>query len=130
MVQAQGSSGDRLTRQIEAVRAAGQSDRFVFFTTVNLRNVGPGSGARIAAQLEEDVRAGAVGIGEIGKGFGLTTRKADGSRLEMDDPELDVVWETAARLGILTLRRTAARLVRPRGLRVGTQHANFAHRSG
>ena len=100
IVQARGSSGARLTRQIEAVRAAGYADRFVFFTTLNLRNVGPGSGARIAAQLEADVAAGAVGIGEIGKGFGLSTRKADGSRLEMDDPELDVVWDTAGRLGI------------------------------
>ena len=100
IVQARGSSGARLTRQIEAVSAAGYVDRFVFFTTLNLRAVEPGSGARIAAQLETDVAAGAVGIGEIGKGFGLSTRKADGTRLEMDDPELDIVWETAARLGI------------------------------
>jgi len=100
MVQARGSSGERLRSQIQAVREAGYADRFVFFTTLDLRDVGPGSGARIAAQLEEDVAAGAVGIGEINKGFGLTTRKADGTRLEMDDPELDIVWETAGRLGI------------------------------
>ena len=100
MVQARGSSGTSLTRQIQAVRAAGMQDRFVFFTTVDLQSVGPGSGARIASQLEQDVTAGAVGIGEIGKGFGLLTRKADGSRLQMDDPELDVVWQTAGRLGI------------------------------
>ncbi len=100
MVQARPSSGDRLTRQIDAVRAAGHADRFVFFASLDLRNVELGSGARIAAQLEEDVRAGAVGIGEIGKGFGLSTLKADGTRLAMDDPELDVVWETAARLGL------------------------------
>ena len=107
IVQARGSSGSRLTQQIEAVRAAGHADRFVFFTTLNLRDVGPGSGARIAAQLEEDVRAGAVGIGEIGKQFGLTTRKADGTRLQLDDPELDIVWETAARLGIPVFVHTA-----------------------
>ena len=100
IVQARGSSGEALKRQIQAVRAAGQEDRFVFFTTVDLRNVGPGSGPRIASQLEEDVTTGAVGIGEIGKGFGLLTRKADGSRLQMDDSELDVVWETAGQLGI------------------------------
>ena len=100
MVQARPSSGERLTRQIEAVKAAGYADRFVFFASLNLRNVEPGSGARIAAQLEDDVRAGAVGIGEIGKGFGLYTRKADSTRLALDDPELDIVWETAGRLGI------------------------------
>ena len=100
MVQARGSSGASLTQQIQAVRAAGMQDRFVFFTTVDLRGVSPGSGVQIASQLEEDVSAGAVGIGEINKGFGLLTRKADGSRLQMDDPELDVVWQTAGRLGI------------------------------
>jgi predicted TIM-barrel fold metal-dependent hydrolase len=100
MVQANPSSGQRLTSQIEAVRAAGYANRFVFFASLDLREVGPGSGARIAAQLEADVRAGAVGIGEIMKSFGLTTMKADGTRLALDDPELDIVWETAGRLGI------------------------------
>lgn len=100
MVQAMPSSGERLTSQIEAVRQAGFANRFVFFASLDFRNVGPGSGARIAEQLEEDVRAGAVGIGEIQKSFGLSNRKADGTRLQLDDPELDVVWETAARLDI------------------------------
>jgi predicted TIM-barrel fold metal-dependent hydrolase len=100
MVQARPSSGARLTRQIEAVREAGYADRFAFFASLDLDDVGPGSGERIAGQLEADVRAGAVGVGEIMKSFGLTTRKADGTRLALDDPELDVVWQTAARLGV------------------------------
>jgi len=100
IVVAPAGSGESLVQQIEAVREAGYEDRFVFFASLNLSDVGPGSGARIAAQLEADVAAGAVGIGEIQKGFGLTTRKADGTRLEMDDPELDIVWETAGRLGL------------------------------
>ena len=100
MVSASGSSGERLTRQLEAVRESRYRGRFVFFTGLDLRNVGPGSGPKIAAQLEADIKAGAVGIGEIGKGFGLSTRKADGSRLKLDDPELDPVWQTAARLRI------------------------------
>ena len=107
MVQANPSSGERLTRQIESVREAGYEDRFVFFASLDLRDVGPGSGARIAAQLEEDVKAGAVGIGEIMKSFGLFLRKADGTRLQLDDPELDVVWETAGRLGIPVFVHTA-----------------------
>jgi len=103
MVNVSGSSGDRLTGQIEAVRASRYRGRFVMFASLDLRNVGPGSGSRIAAQLEADVRAGAAGVGEIGKGFGLSLRKTDGTRLTLDDPELDPVWETAARLGIPVL---------------------------
>jgi len=106
-VQARPSSGERLRSQIEAVRAAGVEDRFAFFASLDLSDVGPGSGERIAAQLREDVAAGAVGIGEINKGFGLSITKADGTRLEMDDPELDVVWETAGELGIPVFLHTA-----------------------
>jgi predicted TIM-barrel fold metal-dependent hydrolase len=107
MVQARGSSGERLRDQVAAVEAAGQAHRFVFFTTLDLRDVGPGSGARLAAQLEADVAAGAVGIGEINKGFGLGRTKADGTRLAIDDPELDPVWRTAGRLGIPVFIHTA-----------------------
>ena len=46
--------------QTDQRQAAGQTDRFAFFTTLDLRNIGPGSGARIAAQLEADVAAGAI----------------------------------------------------------------------
>ncbi len=100
MINASGSSGQRLTQQIAGVRAAGKADRFAFLTTLNLRNVGPGSGKTIAAQLEADITAGAVGIGEISKSFGISITKADGTRLKLDDPELDIVWQTAARLKI------------------------------
>ena len=107
MVNASGSSQDRLKQQIAAVAASKHKDRFVMFTTLNLRDIGPGSGPRLAAQLEADVAAGAVGIGEINKGFGLSTMKADGTRLKLDDPELDPVWETAARLRIPVFIHTA-----------------------
>src|SRR5690606_18935839 len=71
------------------------------------RDVGPGFGKRAAQQLEADIKAGALGLGEIGKEFGLRARKADGSRLRLDDPELDPIWETAARLNIPVLIHTA-----------------------
>ncbi len=100
MVNASGTSGDRLKTALDSVRASNYQNRFVMFTTLNLRDVAPGSGKKIAAQLEADIKAGAVGVGEISKSFGLTTRKADGTRLKLDDPELDPVWETAARLKI------------------------------
>src|SRR3972149_286456 len=83
IVNASGSSGERLTGQIAAVGASRYSGRFVMFTNLNLREVAPGSGARIAVQLEADIKAGAVGVGEIGKGFGLSARKTDGTRLKL-----------------------------------------------
>ena len=100
IVSANNNMGDRLKQQLAAVAASRYKDRFVFLTGLNLRDLGPGSGARIAAQLEADIAAGAAGVGEIGKGFGLFTHKPDGTRLKLDDPELDPVWETAARLKI------------------------------
>ena len=100
MVNANGTSGERLKQALDAIRASRYKDRMVMFTSIDLRDVGPGFGAKIAAQLEADVKAGALGVGEIMKGFGLTSRKTDGTRLKLDDPELDPVWETAARLNI------------------------------
>ena len=100
MVNASGVSGDRLRQAINAVNASRYKGRMVQFTQLDLRNVGPGSGQKIAAQLEADIKAGAIGLGEIMKSFGLTIKKTEGSRLKLDDPELDPVWEKAADLKI------------------------------
>jgi predicted TIM-barrel fold metal-dependent hydrolase len=59
------------------------------------------------ARLEADVAAGAVGVGEIGKGFGLSAKKADGTRLRIDDPALDVLWAACARLKLPVFIHTA-----------------------
>jgi predicted TIM-barrel fold metal-dependent hydrolase len=107
LVNASGASGDRLVQAVAALRASTHRDRMVQFTTIDFRNVGPGWGTRAAQQLEADVKAGALGIGEINKGFGLSTRKADGSRLKLDDPELDAVWAAAARLNVPVFIHTA-----------------------
>jgi predicted TIM-barrel fold metal-dependent hydrolase len=107
MVNASGATGDRLLQQLAAIRASKHRDRFVMFTNINFRDVGPGFGEKTAAQLEADIKAGALGLGEIMKGFGLTARKTDGSRLRLDDPELDPIWQTAARLNIPVFIHTA-----------------------
>ncbi len=107
LVNASGASGDRLVQAIAAIKGSKHRDRMVQFTTIDFRNVGPGWGARAAQQLDADVKAGALGIGEINKGFGLTTRKADGTRLKLDDPELDAVWAAAARLNVPVFIHTA-----------------------
>lgn len=108
MIAADNMSGDRLKRVMDTLRASPMmKDRVRVLTGINFGNVGPGWAAKAIAQLEADVAAGAVGVGEIGKGFGLSTRKPDGSRLRIDDPELDPIWEACARLKLPVFIHTA-----------------------
>ena len=107
MIAAENMNSERVTRTIGLVNASPLKGRVAVFAGIDLQNVGPGWKERAVARLEADVKAGAVGVGEIGKGFGQSIRKADGSRLRMDDPELDPIWETAARLGVPVFIHTA-----------------------
>jgi uncharacterized protein len=107
LVNASGATGDRLAKSIEALRLGPHKGRMVMFANINFQRVAPGDGAALARQLEADVKAGALGLGEISKAFGLRARKADGSRLKVDDSELDPIWQTAARLDIPVLIHTA-----------------------
>jgi predicted TIM-barrel fold metal-dependent hydrolase len=107
MVSADNMSGDRLARTLEVLQNSPHKDRIRVLTGVNFSAVEPGWAQKAVQQLEADLKAGAVGIGEIGKGFGLRTRKADGSRLKLDDPDLDAFWEACARLKIPVFIHTA-----------------------
>jgi uncharacterized protein len=107
LVSADNSSGDRLTRALQAINASPHKDRFRVLAGINFNNVGPGWGASAVAQLEADLKAGAVGVGEVPKSFGLRNRKPDGSRLRIDDPELDPIWAAFARLGVPAFIHTA-----------------------
>lgn len=108
IIAANNVSGENLKRQSELVRShATMKDRVRFMTGIDFRNVGPGWAERAVAQLEADAALGAVGVGEVSKGLGLSIRKADGSRLAIDDPELDPVWQAAGRLGLPVFIHTA-----------------------
>ncbi|HVZ48936.1 MAG TPA: amidohydrolase family protein [Gemmatimonadaceae bacterium] len=108
MVEADNTSGARLKTVLANIAASPLKDRIRVLTGINFRGTGtPGWAAQAVKQLDDDIAAGAVGVGEIGKQFGLSTTKADGSRLRIDDPELDPVWDEAAKLGIPVFIHTA-----------------------
>jgi predicted TIM-barrel fold metal-dependent hydrolase len=101
-------SGERLKSMIALVQASPKmKDKVRILTGINFRDVGPGWAEKAVKQLDDDIAAGAVGVGEIGKGFGLSTKKRDGTLLRIDDPELDPVFEEAGRLHIPVFIHTA-----------------------
>jgi predicted TIM-barrel fold metal-dependent hydrolase len=108
MISADNLSGERLERAIAAIRASpAMKDRVRVLAGIDFRNVGPGWAEKAVRQLEADVAAGAVGVGEIPKSLGLSIRKADGSRLRIDDPDLDPIWQACARLNLPVFIHTA-----------------------
>ncbi len=107
MVSADNMSGERLKTTVTAIRASTMKDRVRVLAGISFQNVGPGWAEKAVAQLEADVAAGAVGVGEIPKSFGMTVKKPDGSRLHIDDPELDPIWAACARLKLPVFIHTA-----------------------
>lgn len=107
MVVAENVTGTRLTQTLQALAASPHKARFRVMAGVDFRNVGPGWAEKAVAQLEADVKAGAVGVGEISKAFGLNITKPDGSRLRVDDPALDPLWAAFARLDVPVFLHTA-----------------------
>ncbi len=103
-----GGSGDALAQRVNYIKSTSHANRFtVFANGLNqFRDVAPGYGRKAAAQLESDVKNGAVGF-KIFKETGMDTKKADGTRLAINDPELAPIWETAARLNIPVIIHTA-----------------------
>ena len=107
MLSAENMSGDRLKTTVATVKASPYATRVAFFTGINFRNVGPGWADQAIAQLAADVAAGAVGVGEVDKGFGLSILKADGSRLTLDDPDIAPIFDACARLNLPVFIHTA-----------------------
>jgi predicted TIM-barrel fold metal-dependent hydrolase len=106
LVNLSGGTGARLKSGVETIKATRHRDRMVFFANLDFRDLNePGYGARAAARLEADVKAGAVGL-KIFKNFGLHLQRANGVRVPTDDREFDPVWQTCARLQIPVLIHT------------------------
>lgn len=96
-----GSWGVRTRQYLDGIRAYPNGKRFASMTNVNFGDL---TGA--AAQLEEDIRAGAVGI-KVHKNLGTTEKDVSGARLAVDDKRLQPVWAVAAKYGTPVLIHTA-----------------------
>jgi predicted TIM-barrel fold metal-dependent hydrolase len=108
MIAADDISGERLKRVLSAIQSSPKmKDRVRVLTGIDFNNVGPGWAEKAVKQLDADIAAGAVGVGEVPKFLGLRYKKPDGSRLRIDDPLLDAVWDEAARLGVPVFIHTA-----------------------
>jgi len=107
MVAADNLSGERLQQAAKTVAASPYKDRVRLLAGIDFRGVGPDWAAKAVQQLEADVKAGAVGVGEISKSLGLSITKPDGSRLRIDDPALDPIWDACARLNLPVFIHTA-----------------------
>ena len=107
LVNLSGGSGGRLKQSVEFIRNSPHADRFRVFANVSFDGVGrPDWGQKAAAQLEQDIRNGAIGL-KIYKSLGLHDRKTDGSRVTIDEPALDPIWEVCARMNVPVLIHTA-----------------------
>ncbi|HYM13393.1 MAG TPA: amidohydrolase family protein [Bryobacterales bacterium] len=105
LVNLSGSTGAKLQKGIASMRKA-NPDRLVAFANIDFAAINePDFGRRAAAQLEQDVNNGAVGL-KIFKNFGMDLKYRDGRRVPVDDPIMDPVWETCARLKIPVLIHT------------------------
>jgi len=102
-----GGSGAELKARVDFIRSTTHAHRFTLFANGlnGFRDVEPGFGKKAAAQLEQDVRNGAIGF-KIFKPTGMDTLKKDGTRLKINDPELAPIWETAGRLNIPVIIHT------------------------
>lgn len=102
MVNLSGGSGASLAQNASVMARP----RFVHFANVDLRGIDdPDFGTRAAAQLEADVKAGAVGL-KVFKNLGMFLTDKSGKRVPTDDPRLDPIWKKAGELKIPVLIHT------------------------
>jgi len=96
-----------IKRKVDAINASPYKDRFRVFANVNWEGAGgPGWKEKAMADLEQSVKNGAIGL-KVFKELGLNNHKADGSRLAVDDPDLDPIWDLAGKLNIPVIIHTA-----------------------
>ena len=107
LVNLSGGNATAVKQKVDFIRGSKYPDRFRVFANVNWNGAGgPGWAEQAVADLELAVKHGAIGL-KIYKNLGLTAKKADGTRLAVDDPALTPVWDACARLDIPVIIHTA-----------------------
>lgn len=102
-----GADPAAVKQKVDFIRSSKHPDRFRVFANVDWSNADvPGWAAKAVAALEQSVANGAIGL-KVYKNLGLRVRKADATRLKVDDPLLQPVWQACARLDIPVLIHTA-----------------------
>ena len=100
-----GGSGKWVANAVTAMKAH-SATRFAVMTNIDTSNLdAPDYSQRAAAQLETDIKAGAIGL-KVWKQFGTTLSDSQG-RIKVDDPRFDAVWAVCAKHGIPVLIHTA-----------------------
>jgi len=102
-----GTDPARIKEKVDTIKAGPYKDRFRVFANVNWEGAGgPGWEQKALADLRAAVQNGAIGL-KVFKELGLRNKKADGTRLAVDDPALDPVWALAGELNIPVIIHTA-----------------------
>lgn len=100
-----GGSGEWIKKAAANMRAKNR-DRFAAMTNIDYSGLDdPNYGKRAAAQLEEDIRNGAIGL-KVWKNFGMSLKDSHGQRIHVDDPRFDPVWDVCAKHRIPVLIHT------------------------
>jgi uncharacterized protein len=107
MVNLSGGYGERLKRNIASYTNGKYKGRFAVFANLTFEELEqPDYSDRAAAQLEQDIKAGAQGL-KFFKNFGMDLREKGGARIKIDDPRFDKAFEVAAKYKIPVLIHTA-----------------------
>jgi uncharacterized protein len=100
-----GGHGKWVADAAKAMKAH-DAGRFAVMTNIDYSNLDqPDYPARAAAQVEADIKAGAIGV-KVWKHLGMTLTDNKG-RIKVDDPRFDGVWEVCAKHKIPVLIHTA-----------------------
>jgi predicted TIM-barrel fold metal-dependent hydrolase len=102
-----GSDPAAVKAKVDAINASPYKDRFRVFANVAWEGAGTAAWEQKAvANLRQAVKNGAIGL-KVAKELGLRNKKADGSRLAVDDPAIDPIWALAGELNIPVIIHTA-----------------------